>query len=137
MYSSSSHLLNVKPSKCCIMSLFSFRNYCLTAAALSLPLVAEYCMTPRLHSPSPLFVTVMASYFVILDLSSPDIDLTCLFSLSNLSFLSSCMHLLHSSVPFSHPHLSSSARLYQGLGKLCYMSTGCLLNLSYMYVHDL
>lgn len=124
---STAHFLNDETTQMsCNLPLFSCKAQCLTSAVLSLPLVAEYCMTSRIPQ------LLSSLVFVILQLQLPVfvvfaslppmtlILLACSLCPIIPSFLSSCMHLLHFlSVCFSHPHLPSSARLYQGLGKLC------------------
>lgn len=111
MYSSSAHFPKCETTQMCNLPFVSHKSHSLTAAVLCLPLVAEYCMTRRLYSPFSYFVSfiaIMASYFVVLDLSSLDINLTCLFSLSNLSFFLSplvCISfipLYPSPIPTSH-----------------------------------
>lgn len=97
--------------------------YNAAAAVLSLHLVSKYCMTPRLCSLSPrCFMTDLLQFW-------PPTLLFWIFSSLTLVVLASSLCpiflfffllciLLHPSLPFSHSHPPSSARLYQGLGKL-------------------
>lgn len=123
-----------KCTKYCVTSPLFFFKWYTVWLLMYVPLVAKHCMT----SNPPFIFFFYYSHcllLVILSLSSLNIDLICLFSLSTIPFsLFVCISFIPSSASPPHPHLPSSARLYQGLGKSSCVSTGCLENLR--HVHD-
>lgn len=88
-------------------------------------------LAPQPSSPLSVITVMSCIVVVVFYLSSLNSDLTVFFSLSKRCIPSVCMHLVHSHLS-SHTYLSSSARLYQGLGKLCPLAAV----LSFRYLHD-
>ena len=125
----SSHFLDAEPHKfLCKLPLFSHRWQSLTAVVLSLSLLwLNTAWLPTSPFPTAFLFLQLWPPTLFLDLlPSTLILLACSLCPIFPSFLSCCLRLLHSSVSLFHSLLPSSARLYQGLGKLSHVSTGCL-----------
>lgn len=121
--------------KCPLVSPVEYECFGWTVSVVTLCIYHKFCLHDS-RAPqhvSPLFcwcfITIIVSYFIGLSLSSLDIDCTCLFSL----FIFFLLYISILLCP-SHPYLPSSARLYQGLGKLSVPWVH--LSLRYLYMHD-